>query len=165
MKKLFSIILIACLAMAVMAVAPVSAANDVVLRGTPNIDGKIDEIYKQSLTIAYSGEKSDNVGAYLDHEWPAGKITTYALYDAAYLYLVTEVEDDDVVSAGDSFVYEHENPYGNDVVEYRLDLAGGLPNDSSKFFKVSVDAYGKRAYSPPSLGIGCEPTLLNTLPA
>ncbi len=139
MKKLFSIILIACLAMAVMAVAPVSAANDEVLYGTPELDGVVDEIYKSSLTIEYVNE-ADN--AVEDQPWFTASGTFYALYDASYVYLCADVKDDDVVSAADSFVYENNNPYQNDVVEFRLDFNGG-----DAMFKIGVDAYGKRAYT------------------
>ena len=140
MKKLFSIILIACLAMAVMAVAPVSAANDEVLYGTPVLDGKVDDIYKSSLTIEYTNDQSKNAAT--GSPWNTASAKFYALYDASYVYLVADVTDDDVVSAADSFVYENGNPYGNDVVEFRLDFNGG-----DAMFKIGVDAFGKRAYT------------------
>ena len=138
MKKLFSIILVACIAMVVMAVAPVSAANDEVLYGTPVLDGKVDDIYKSSLIIEYLNEE-DNV---VNHPFFSATATFYALYDASYVYLIADVTDDDVVSAADSYVYESGNPYGNDVVEFRLDFNGG-----DAMFKIGVDAYGKRAYT------------------
>ncbi len=140
MKKLFSIILIACLAMAVMAVAPISAANDEVLYGTPVIDGKVDEIYKSSLTIVYDPAVVDNCVVGNPFEPATG--TFYALYDASYVYLCADVKDDDVVCAADSFVYQNENPFANDVVEFRLDFNGG-----GSMFKIGVDAFGKRAYT------------------
>lgn len=151
MKKLLSIILIACLAMAVMAIAPVSAANDQVLRGTPTVDGKVDDIYRGSLTIVYDGDNAKNAAS---HGWMDATGKFYALYDDQFLYLCGEVKDNDVVSAGDGFVYENVNPYGNDCVEFRLDLGGGQPAAMDNFFKIGIDAYGKRIYSP--MGISCD---------
>ena len=140
MKKLFSIILIACLAMAVMAVAPVGAANDEVLYGTPILDGKVDEIYKSSLTIVYEPDVVANCVVGNPFEPATGKF--YALYDAAYVYLCAEVKDDDVVCAADSYILVDGNPYANDTVEFRLDFNGG-----DAMFKIGVDAFGKRAYT------------------
>lgn len=155
MKKLLSIMLVVCIAFTVLAVTPVGAEVkvNVLRRGTAVIDGKVDDIYKGSLTIRYVGDPE--LGGQM-YGWLDATGEFYAMYDDEYLYLCGQVWDDDVVSASDIFVYENNNPYGNDCVEFRLDLAGGDPSSNVSFFKLGIDAYGKRVYSPVDLGISCD---------
>lgn len=147
MKKLLSMIFALTLMLTLFAPVTVSAADGEVLVGTPVIDGKIDDIYKQSLTIVYDGSAEKNAeGA---NWWDAtGKF--YALYDNKYVYLAAEVKDNDVVSASDRYLLRDPNPYGSDVVEFRLDFnhdyATGY-NSSESFFKIGADATGKRKYT------------------
>ena len=107
MKKLTSLLLIACLALSVLGVASVSAANDEVLKGTATIDGKVDEIYTQSLKIYYDGDPAKNA---TKQTWAGDTLTAYALYDDDYVYLVAQVTDDDVVSADKNWIMTNTNP-------------------------------------------------------
>ena len=135
MKKLTSLLLIACLALSVLGIASVSAANDEVLKGTPTVDGKVDEIYKQSLTIVYDGDPDKNKS---NQQWFVGSMTTYALYDENYVYVIADVKDDDVVSADKNWIMTNTNPYQNDTVEFRFTY-NATPGIQ---FKVGVDALG-----------------------
>lgn len=140
MKKLTSLLLIACLALGVLGVASVSAANDEVLMGTPTVDGKLDDIYTQSLTVVYDGDANKN--SVQGHPWSGDSSTTYVLYDEERVYICAVVVDEDVVGASDAYIAGY-NPYENDLMEFHMNLSG---NTAPKF-KIGIDALGKRAYS------------------
>jgi len=115
------------------------SASGEVLPGTPAIDGKVDDVYKQSLTIL-SGDYPMQVIAGHNEGWDMTMTaTTYALYDDDYLYICSDVKDDDVVSPADSYM-AGTNPYNMDGIEYRLCMTEG------NTVKVSVDAFGKRCF-------------------
>ena len=139
MKKITSLLLIACLTLSIFGAVAVSAADNEILKGTPTVDGKIDEIYKQSLTITYAGADKNAT----EQKWGDDTMTAYALYDDNYLYLAAEVKDDDVVSADKDWILSNNNPYQNDVIEFRLNYKG----DTGVQFKVGVDAFGYKAYT------------------
>lgn len=111
------------------------AASDKILVGTPTIDGKVDEIYTNSLTL----ETGKGKNAY-DTEWADANGKIYFLYDDKYLYICADIKDDDVLSKGADYV-KGENPWENDCCEFRLSLDGGTTT-----IKVGIDAYGLRAY-------------------
>ncbi len=114
-------------------------ASGEVLVGTPEIDGKVDGMYKNSLTII-SGDYPMQVIAGHNEGWDMSMIaTTYALYDDDYIYICSDVKDDDVVSPADSYM-AGTNPYNMDGIEYRLRMTEG------NTVKVSVDAFGKRCF-------------------
>ena len=140
MKKLAGCLFAAILTLGIFSTA-VSAENDMVMRGTPVVDGAVDEIYKESLTIVYDG--NPEINAFKKSEWKGDTMTAYALYDDDYLYMVAEVKDDDVVSADKTWVETEFNPFCNDVVEFRFNYHGGRGVQ----FKVGVDAHGYRAYT------------------
>ncbi len=147
MKKILSIIFAVCLAASLITVVPVSAASNEVLVGTPVVDGYVDDIYKQSLAIVIDGDPAKNESG---TDWWDATGNFYALYDSLYVYIVAEVKDDDVVSAADKYVLRDFNPYKNDCVEFRLDFNdGGLGSytENPSFFKVGIDAFGKRVYT------------------
>ncbi len=142
MKKrfwtLFALTLLCCTVFAV-SVSAAQTATGKVLVGTPTIDGKLDSIYEKSLTIK-SGDYPMQVIAGHNEGWDMTMTaTTYALYDADYLYICSVVKDDDVVSPADSYM-AGTNPYNMDGVEYRLRMTEG------NAVKVSVDAFGKRCF-------------------
>jgi len=142
MKKrfwtLFAVALLCCTVFAVSVNAAQTAKGEV-LAGTPTIDGKLDPIYRNSLTIK-SGDYAMQVIAGHNEGWDMSMTaTTYALYDESYLYLCSVVKDNDVVSPSDAYM-AGTNPYKMDGVEYRLCVTSG------NIVKVSVDAFGKRCF-------------------
>ena len=137
MKRILSLLLIACLSIGILGVAPVSAANDVVLMGTPIIDGQLDDMYKESLTLVFGDDPEANAFAE-QWDWYDAYATVYALYDDQFVYLCAVVVDDDVVQPDDSH-YDKWNGNGWDGVEFRLNFSNC--DDTSKHFKVGVDSH------------------------
>ncbi len=96
MKKLFALLLVAILA--VLMLIPVSAApvSTDILKGTPLVDGTLDDIYMQSASY-----ELDNLGFYI---WGDGAMaadaaaTAYFLWDTSYLYLAVVVTDSTIFS-------------------------------------------------------------------
>ena len=123
MKKL-SIILALALVLPMMFAIPSGAANYTMLKGTPEIDGAIDEIYLQSAsyTMTTANQVYKKGAEYSD--CPEFKATSYFLYDDKYVYVATEVTDATILSAGADkvkagYVWE------NDVCEHWISLDGG----------------------------------------
>ncbi|MBQ8747853.1 MAG: hypothetical protein IJZ08_08320, partial [Clostridia bacterium] len=110
--------------------------------GTPVIDGEMDDIYADTLTIVYDGNLDMN--AFKDLGWADAKATVYAMYDEQYVYFYAVVEDDDVYMADASY-YEKYNPFGIDAIEFRLNF-GGEANQANQF-KITLDAYGVQAFN------------------
>ncbi|MBR4059468.1 MAG: exo-alpha-sialidase [Lachnospiraceae bacterium] len=117
-----------------------AGSNDKVMMGIPVLDGVVDEIYKQSLTL--STGVGDN--AYTD-EWTEDQGNIYFLYSENYLYICADIKDDSVVSAGELYVSGTTNSWENDCCEFRLSLDGGTTT-----FKVGIDAYGLKVHSTAS---------------
>jgi len=115
-----------------------STADGVIKRGTPSIDGKLDSKYTRSLALKDLGT-ADN--AYGTDWWYTCTADVYFLYDNTYLYICAVVDDDDVLTKGESFATGY-HPYQNDNIEFRLSLNG----DETETVKVSVDAYGYACY-------------------
>lgn len=143
MKKLASILLAAALATSLLAVST-GAAEGVIKKGTPVVDGELDGIYTDSLVLEDLGT-ADN--AYGTDWWYTATADVYFLYDDAYLYICAVVEDDDVLTKGESYATGATsrlpgNPYDNDNIEFRLSMDGS--EDST--IKVAVDAYGYACY-------------------
>ncbi|MBQ8552006.1 MAG: hypothetical protein IJ428_04235 [Clostridia bacterium] len=118
----------------------ISAADDVIKMGTAKIDGEMDETYKYSLCLGDLGTpaRSDYVAM---PEWNnTCSADAYFMYDDNNLYIFAEVTDDDVLTKGEAYT-QTENPWKNDVIEFKFSMDG--TNDT---IKVSVDAYGYSLY-------------------
>lgn len=106
MKKLFALILVALFT--VLTLIPVSAApvSTDILKGTPSVDGTLDDIYTQSASY-----ELDNLGFYI---WGDGAMaadaaaTAYFLWDASYLYLAVAVTDSTIFSAEVGDVWQND---------------------------------------------------------
>jgi hypothetical protein len=133
MKKLAVFLISAALAVSCM--TPLHAADVKALKGTPVIDGKLDDIYTQSGTL-----KVDNTM----HVWSQGTGKTdskassvsYFLYDDNYLYIATVVKDSAIVDTG------IKDNWKADAVEtwIKFDPAAAKPS------KISVDAFNTKIY-------------------
>lgn len=106
MKKLSALLLVALLA--VLTLVPVSAApvSTDIFKGTPAVDGTLDDIYTQSASY-----ELDNPGFYI---WGDGVLaqdtaaTAYFLWDASYLYLAVVVTDSTIFSAEVGDVWQND---------------------------------------------------------
>ncbi|MBQ8748058.1 MAG: leucine-rich repeat protein, partial [Clostridia bacterium] len=122
-----------------------------VLIGTPEIDGVLDAAYSESLSVTFDGTQENNAFN-TQSAWDDATVTTYALYDDAYVYLCAVVTDNDVVKPAESH-YTKWNANGIDGVEFRLNF--GDCNDSSKQFKITADAHGLVKSNGAGSGNGC----------
>ena len=131
MKKLAYFLLSAAIAAA--CVIPAQAADVTALKGTPEIDGVIDEIYTQSGSL-----KVDNSmfiwGQGTGQADSDASSVTYILYDDDYLYFATEVKDGTIVDTGIL------NNWQADAVEHWINF------DGVKASKISCDAFNTSIY-------------------
>lgn len=136
MKKFATVSLATALTLSLLAVGA-SADGDKIKRGTPEIDGVLDEAYTYSLALKDLGTAPN---AY-ETEWP-GDCTAdiYFLYDDDMVYICAVVNDSDVTSKGEEFTQQF-NPIQNDVIEFRISLNGEIDT-----IKVSIDAYGYNCF-------------------
>lgn len=143
MKKFLALLI---LGLFVFSAIPANAAATDVLKGTPQIDGVLDEIYTQSVSYSITTENQVyNSGAeYADTDI---KGTTYILYDGKYVYTCTVVTcSSKIDTAGDAYITTDggTNPWMNDAAENWFEL------DGTKY-KISLDAYGKRLFGDPEV--------------
>ncbi len=122
--------------------------KETVLKGTPTIDGKLDAIYTQSLTVKLHGP-ADAYHLQGGAEDITATATAYALYDNNYVYIFFDVVDKTLMQADPEYVQDHPHPHLNDAVEFRVgdDLEDHFApydgsNDAHHLFY--VDAHGDR---------------------
>lgn len=143
MRKLFAITLLLVL---IFSVIPAKAASSEVLRGTPQVDGVLDEIYTQSVSQSITTENQVyNSGAEYADSDVAG--ISYMLYDGSFVYVCTVVTCSSAIdTAGDAYIMTDggTNPWMNDVVENWFEFDGVKK-------KISLDAYGKRVFGDPEV--------------
>jgi len=138
MKKLIT----ACLALALAASAAISAsaASDAVLKGTPKIDGVMEEIWTQSYTLprdtANKGYTFGGAG-----EPYTVDFNSYYLWDDSYFYICTVVTDDDLVDVGADTYKADPKQWLSDAVETGFNMT-----DAATKFKVHTDAFGHALY-------------------
>ena len=148
MKKILALTaLLAAVSMvsALPAAAATVTANSI-KKGTPVIDGELDEIYRQSAQFlldaedigavysTYSGEYDHNAGAHF-------------LWDEEYLYMYVYVQDNDTVTHGEDYIKENGNgAWQNDAVETWFVV------DEESMFKVHNDAYGYTMFAAAEVG-------------
>ena len=148
MKKILALTALLMAASMVTAL-PASAAvvtADSIKKGTPVIDGQLDDIYRQSAMFqleasdigavysTYTGEYDHNAAAHF-------------LWDEEYLYMYIYVQDNDTVTHGKDYIEENGNAaWVNDAVETWF-----VVNEES-MFKVHNDAYGYTMFAAAEVG-------------
>ena len=92
MKKLFTLIMAGLLTAAIIAPASAAGANEI-LKGTPTLDGQLDDIYTQSAVYTITEDQ-------VNYPWGGAEIqpydgaASYFLWDDNYLYVCTVNKDD-----------------------------------------------------------------------
>lgn len=125
------------MALVLMSTMMISCISADMLKGTPEIDGVMDDIYLQSEEIVcgpafYStnGEMETDVSA-----------TARVVYDDKNVYVFVKVISDNLVFADDSYILSDANPWENTCVEISLDYQ--MLEESSK---ISMDPLNKRIF-------------------
>jgi Domain of unknown function (DUF1083). len=138
MKKPFAVLMI--LALILSLSVATNAQSDKVLKGTPTVDGVLDEIYNQSVEVtlgeAFYSTNNDNTTDV------TGK--AYLLYDSGYFYVCVVVNDDDILSRDDAYIKDTPNAWENELVEIWVDE--GMSGSKTK---LSMDASNKRLFGDP----------------
>lgn len=112
-----------------------AAERDTILKGTPVVDGVLDDMYKESTQLKFNPKYTDtSTWTATDQGDNTGDL--YTLWDEDYLYIFAVVNDKEVVSHGSQYAKTESNPWLNDAVEI-------FTNN----YKVSVDAFGMRTFT------------------
>ena len=93
-------------------------------RGTPTVDGKLDEAYRDSFHVTmramedmhYSAAGDEAAAKYM----PNTHGTSYYLYDDEYLYVCSVVHDETICSRGREWRYATVWPWNDDGAEIYL---------------------------------------------
>ena len=119
-----------------------------VLKGTPVVDGKLDAIYTESLTVKLHGP-AESYALQNGATETTATGTAYALYDDNYVYVFFEVTDTTLLKGDPEYVDYHPHPHLNDAIEFRIgdDLEDHFApydgsNDAHHLFY--ADAHGTR---------------------
>lgn len=145
MKKIFALLL--CLSLAICAGAQTLAADPEILKGTPTIDGKLDDIYKQSISV--TNDASVKLNGTDVAKAAEMKGTAYLLYDDNFLYMCTEVNDATLMTRTDEY-FKEANNWKNDAVENYVDFTATISAVSDPY-KIALDAYAKKIYGGDSI--------------
>ena len=146
MKKVFAIAL-AALMLTACCVLPSFAAGTgteedpyTVQKGTPNVDGVLDDMYRTSYSLSLSDSDrfypigangTDTAGA----DGNTVNARSYILWDYSYLYICTMVYENTIYTRGQTWVDLEEEPWQNDCVEFWIGQAGFE-------WKNTLDAFG-----------------------
>ncbi len=139
MKKILA--LAAALVLLLLCAVPVFAVDAKVLKGTPVVDGKLDDIYKQSGTLSIDSSM------YIWGTKDKSKATSisYYLWDNDYLYVCTVVQDTTIVDTGIV------SKWMADAVEMWITVNGAKS-------KSSVDAFNHAMYGDTPMTGGKQAT-------
>ena len=148
MKKIFALTALL-MAASMVSALPASAAvvtADSIKKGTPVIDGELDEIYRQSAMFQLEESDIGVVYSTYDGEYDH-TAAAHFLWDEDYLYMYIYVADDDTVTHGQDYINENgTGAWMNDAVETWF-----VVNEES-MFKVHNDAYGYTMFASPEVG-------------
>ena len=136
MKKLAVLFLIVALAVSFMVPAAAAGATYEAKKGTPVVDGKLDDIYKQSGNVTVS---NDTNVIWKTGTPPTVSGTTYFLWDDKYVYFCTVVNDATPTNTADADGKIPSNWQGESV-EHWLMFSGVQS-------KLSIDRFMKTNYT------------------
>ena len=144
MKKVLTLVMTLAL-LASLAVMPVNAANYFeVLKGTPVIDGQIDDMYLASACI--SPDTTSNI-ALNNSGWGQGATNTvdtsytYFLWDDTGLYIACMVYDKTINQFTYDQCYNGSDGPVDELASYGDLYMGCFMTPTGDYFKVSVDAF------------------------
>lgn len=143
MKKIVSLIIISVMMIAMLIPVQAAGATDI-LKGTPEMDGVLDEIYSQSAK-----KELDNFNFYVWGDFGETTVTAtaYFLWDENYLYVCTVVNDKTISSSGQAYIDANQpNPWQNDAVENWF-------LDNGTKMKIHNDAHGLTMFGDPVGGL------------
>ena len=123
--------------------------KETVKKGTPTIDGKLDAIYKDSMTLKLHGPATSYYISGGSCEDTTATGTVYALHDDNYVYVFFHVVDNTLIQADPEYVEISAHPHLTDSVEVRIgdDLEDHFaPYDGSNdaHHLLYADAHGVR---------------------
>lgn len=123
---------------------PVSASDGDVKKGTPVVDGVLDENYLQSYSYKITTENPVyNAGVeYTDAADTTA--TSYFLWDDKYIYVCTVVTDSTLLSVGKDVLDAADYTWQNDVCEMWWNVDGTQ-------YLVNLDAFGLRMTGSPTV--------------
>ncbi len=114
--------------------------NTQIAKGTPVIDGSMDDLYLQNGNTFFLDENNlGNIHSTWNGEYDLSA-SANLLWDDEYLYMYVNVADEDICTRGQEYINTEVNPWENDAVEAWFMLNG-------ETCKVHSDAYGYTMFS------------------
>ena len=160
MKKITSLLVVLMMLVSLLSLTAFAALEDIneetctvvkelVLKGTPTIDGKLDKMYTESMTLKLHGPASEYFISGGSCEDTTSTGTVYAMYDDNYVYVFFHVVDNTLIQADPEYIEISAHPHLSDAVEVRVgdDLEDHFApydgsNDAHHLFY--ADAHGVR---------------------
>ncbi|MCL2517246.1 MAG: hypothetical protein FWF15_01660 [Oscillospiraceae bacterium] len=143
MKKA-SIILCVIILLA-MAGLPVQAFGGDVMKGTPTVDGVLDDIYKQSFSYTINPQDNPVYITGIDAADVTASATTYFLWDDNYIYICVDIVDTSIVTVGADVINGQDYTWDNDVTELWFAAPG------SDVLLINIDAFNTRITGSPTV--------------
>lgn len=142
MKKFLAVFIVMIMSLTLFSVSCFAKEDSFeVLKGTPVMDGIVDEIYKQSVEqhVDLTNKIHTENG-----RWDSSDISgvAYLLYDDSHFYICAEVfTEKELTTREDSYIFSDPQPWRNDMVENWIGLEG------ISAIKVSLDPFGKKLFT------------------
>ncbi|MBQ7075670.1 MAG: S-layer homology domain-containing protein [Clostridia bacterium] len=155
MKKLLCLILTALILFGTVSVSAVdstvSYGSEIVLGGTPVIDGKIDDVYRASFNVNITGPSTFGVQSESVAE-------IFVLHDSKYVYVAAEIVDTTPFKVDSDYLKDDPHPHLNDALEIRIATNGHMAPYTGTFTNHHLfyaDWQGRRfsSYEQQVLGV------------
>ncbi|MCL2518126.1 MAG: LPXTG cell wall anchor domain-containing protein [Oscillospiraceae bacterium] len=125
-----------------------------ILKGTPVLDGIIDDIYLQGAFVTVKADGSTGTGTYGDGN-STNSAEIYILYDDSYIYVAAKVYDATPFQCDRDYLTTDAHPHMNDAFEIRIsgpnmaEYAAGMDHH---LFYAAGDAQRFSSYQEPVTG-------------